>query len=143
MSGDDHDGPRFDRIADKAVAETGKVRGELGRGLARASAKDPRVLSSKALARLGPEGATAFVDELRRVFERRLLGIPDAAAKATKAGSKTPPLRFPRPPETIEGWGDLRREKRSPVAAGVMLGLVLGSVLLIWSTLWLAPVSLP
>lgn len=143
MSGDDHDKSRFNRIADKAVAEAGQLRGELGRGLARASAKDPRNLSNKALARLGPEGATAFVDELRRLFGQRLSGIPDATAKATRAGSQTPPARLPRPPETIEGWSDLRRDKRSPVAAGVMLGLAVGSLLLIWSTFWLAPVSLP
>ncbi len=134
MSNDDHDKPRFDRIADKAVAEAGKLRRELGRGLARSSAKDPSLLSRKALTRLGPEGAAAYVDELRRLFGRSKSDAPDAAPAAAKSMSDPQPGEVPRPPETIEGWSNLRNDKRSPVSAGVLRGLGVGFVLLLLCT---------
>ncbi|MCA0418546.1 MAG: hypothetical protein LCH80_07455 [Proteobacteria bacterium] len=139
MSDDDNDKRRFERMADKAVAEAGKVRRELGRGLALASAKDPRVLSPKALARLGPEGVTAYVGELRRVFGRPSSDLAGAAAKATTAHRQTPAVGSSRPPETVEGWSELRFEKRSPVAAGILLGSWVGFALLLLCALWLAP----
>lgn len=142
MSDDDNEKRRFERMADKAVAEAGKVRRELGRSLANASAKDPSVLSRKALARLGPEGATAYVDELRRLFGRPSSVPRKITAKVMSAGSQTPPDRPPHPPETIEGWRELRCDKRSPVAEGVLAGLTFGSVLLVWSTLRLALAAL-